>query len=553
MRIHTTSKPSFESVKTDMIDYLTKNLVPRSRAERLLNDFETAKKKNLIKNNDDKNLQLWMKKPYDDFVDFVIDLSQRKTTTAVKKEEKVAGSELVFEDNNWKIYHIKNHAAAKLLGKGTKWCITVENSQYWDEYSDYSTFYFLISKNETIETNEKFYKIAAQVTFQGLQFWDAQDNEHGTFPLPNKPTFDFPSLIEPFTTKNGVLKVNDSTYTSFTIPEEVTKIGNDAFRNFTNLTSIIIPEGVTSIGDHAFAYCTNLESITIPNSVTSIDYEAFRSCSSLTTVTFGNNSQLTSIGSYAFIDCTSLESITIPEGVTSIGRYAFQNCYSLESLTIPNSVTSIGSMAFSGCPNLNPEDFEGLQFWDAPDYEPAFDFPILIEPYTIEGTVFKRLNDRTLTEFTIPEGITEIDNYAFANCYSLTTITIPDSVTIINMVVFYECHNLTTVTFGDNSQLKEIGGAVFSGCKSLPSITIPEGVTSIGGSVFRDCNSLTSITIPNSVTSISEYAFSDCPNLETISIPVHLNPEDFEGTNAKIIQRNSTATEHQIASMLINL
>jgi hypothetical protein len=92
----------------------------------------------------------------------------------------------------------------------------------------------------------------------------------------------------------------------------VTSIGNQAFRNCTNLASINIPEGVTSIGNEAFWNCTSLTSVIIPESVTSIGYWAFWNCSSLTSITLPNS--ITSIGDSVFRGCTSLTSVTISTG-----------------------------------------------------------------------------------------------------------------------------------------------------------------------------------------------------------------------------------------------
>ena len=97
------------------------------------------------------------------------------------------------------------------------------------------------------------------------------------------------------------------------------------FNGCRGFTSVTIPNSVTSIGDYAFSDCSGLTSVTIPNSVTSIENGAFRGCRGLT-------------------------SVTIPNSVTSIGGGAFQYCSGLTSVTIPNSVTSIGDEAFKGCP-----------------------------------------------------------------------------------------------------------------------------------------------------------------------------------------------------------
>jgi hypothetical protein len=126
---------------------------------------------------------------------------------------------------------------------------------------------------------------------------------------------------------------------TLTIPNTVTTIGDQAFRNCTKLTSVTIGNSVTSIGNWAFDGCSSLTSITIPNSVTSIGIGAFRFCYDLTSLTIGNS--VTSIGEGAFTACFSLTSITIPESVTSIGNSAFFNCTGLTSIINQNPVPQV--------------------------------------------------------------------------------------------------------------------------------------------------------------------------------------------------------------------
>ena len=139
-------------------------------------------------------------------------------------------------------------------------------------------------------------------------------------------------------------------FTEYTIPNNVTSIGEWAFRDCSSLTSITIPDSVTSIGEYAFCGCSSLESINIPDGVTSIGVVAFGSCSSLESITIPDS--VTSIGESAFSGCSSLESNTIPDSVTSIGSWAFYECSSLSSITIPDGVTSIGTGAFCECSSL---------------------------------------------------------------------------------------------------------------------------------------------------------------------------------------------------------
>ena len=93
----------------------------------------------------------------------------------------------------------------------------------------------------------------------------------------------------------------------FTIPDNVTSIGNWVFFDCDSLTSIEIPNSITSIGDEAFARC-GLTSIVIPNSVQSIGYSAFFLCDSLTSIEIP--SSVINIGYKTFSDCSSLKSIT---------------------------------------------------------------------------------------------------------------------------------------------------------------------------------------------------------------------------------------------------
>ena len=143
---------------------------------------------------------------------------------------------------------------------------------------------------------------------------------------------------------------NCTSLTSITIPNSVTSIEGYAFFGCCNMTKVTIPDSVTSIGKYAFSNCTSLTSVTIPNSVTSIGEGVFSRCDSLTSVTIPNS--VTSIEGYVFYECCSMTKVTIPDSVTSIGKYAFLGCTSLSSVTIPNSVTSIGEGAFEGCKKL---------------------------------------------------------------------------------------------------------------------------------------------------------------------------------------------------------
>ena len=113
-------------------------------------------------------------------------------------------------------------------------------------------------------------------------------------------------------------------------------------------SEIIIPNDVVKIGENAFQLYSNLKNITLPNSITSIGKYAFYGCSGLTSITLPNS--ITSIGKYAFYGCSGLTSITIPSSVTSIENSAFNNCSNLTTVTFnqPNGMTVSLPTAGSG-------------------------------------------------------------------------------------------------------------------------------------------------------------------------------------------------------------
>ena len=114
-------------------------------------------------------------------------------------------------------------------------------------------------------------------------------------------------------------------------------------------------------------------------------------------------------------------------------------------------------------------------------------------------------------EGIIPNGTTEIEDYAFSWSQELKSITIPTSVT-------------------------KIGNRAFNECWGLTSITIPNSVTKIGNWAFEGCTALTSITIPNSVTKIGYEAFYECKNLKEI-ILFQTDPSKIEVTERSGLQK----------------
>jgi hypothetical protein len=264
---------------------------------------------------------------------------------------------------------------------------------------------------------------------------------------------------------------------------------------------------VTTIGVGAF-YVDVLDlsfmvDVTIPDGVTTIGIAAFANCENLTNINMPTN--LTTIGDRAFEFCGRLATVIIPASVTNIGQAAFYSCFaSLTTVTIPASVTCIGDGAFAS---------SGVT-------------EVLVEPdnasyISMDGVLFNK--DRTIilqypagkpgNDYSIPDSVTVIGNYAFHGCFNLTNVAIPAKVTAIGDYAFVNC-SLTTPTIPVS--VISIGNSAFVYCRSMTKVTIPGSVTTVGTWAFAGCGALTSATVSASVATIGDYAFADCTNLRGV-------------------------------------
>ena len=175
----------------------------------------------------------------------------------------------------------------------------------------------------------------------------------------------------------------DKTLTSYTLPQDVTAIGEGAFEGCANLRQLTIPYGVSEIGPRAFANCTSLQTVHIPFSVTAIGESAFYNCVQLWEITLPD--YITRIENNTFTNCISLPYMEIPHNVTYIGKSAFEMCSGLGSVSLPVSLTKLGERAFFGCSNL----------------------------YALE----------------IPEGVTELPVNLVTGCKGLSLLSLPRSMT----------------------------------------------------------------------------------------------------------------------------
>jgi hypothetical protein len=80
-------------------------------------------------------------------------------SAAEKKRLAKEGAEKIYEDDRYLVVHVKNKEASCLYGKGTRWCISGERDNVFDQYkAEGETFLFLIDK--TTDAHDRYGRIA---------------------------------------------------------------------------------------------------------------------------------------------------------------------------------------------------------------------------------------------------------------------------------------------------------------------------------------------------------------------------------------------------------
>ena len=146
------------------------------------------------------------------------------------------------------------------------------------------------------------------------------------------------------------------------------------------------------------------------------------------------------------------------------------------------------------------------------------DIPEKVGEYTVvalEETALGIAN--TPVAVHLPETLTTIGFYGFANNYVLTEISFPASLRTIEWNAFMECTSLASVTFEEG--VETIQSGAFNGCKSLKSIVIPDSVTTLEGGAFSACTGLEEIVLPKGITKLGQEMFHNCSSLKQIEIP----------------------------------
>ena len=264
-------------------------------------------------------------------------------------------------------------------------------------------------------------------------------------------------------------ELNDSGASRIEIPEGMTVIDDNAFKNNTKLKEVILPSTLKSIGISAFEG-TSLSKIELPYSLKYIGYNAFANIKTLTEVTIPKSVET---ASHAFSGDVNLKKVIFEDGIVTIPSGILNNT-GLEEIVLPSSVKTIGSYAFS-----NNKSLEKIYLLDG--------------VRQIEEGAFSGNSKLSVVE--LPETLTEISSYVFSDTPSLTHINLPSGITNIGRDAFYRS-GLTSIELP--KELTEIGYYAFSQTH-LSEIYLPKKLNSLGLNAFSNIDTLKKVTVTSDI------------------------------------------------------
>lgn len=308
--------------------------------------------------------------------------------------------------------------------------------------------------------------------------------------------------------------------TECVIPDQIEKIGDDVFMDCIKATKVEIGKGLKTMGKTPFINCQSLATITVSpdntiltaqdNILYSKDMTKVYLCpSELRTPKVVLPNTVKEIEDYAFLSCIYIKELVLNEGLERIGEEGLYNCSWLEQLTIPASVRKIGPKALSllkKCDKITVA--EGNKIFEVKS-DGVNEGKLLINKTKNSLVVCLYKGTKNVT---VPEGITEIEPFAFLSCRWTELLKLPASV-------------------------DTIGQTAFSEMVSLKEIEIPEKVQTIPRYSISDCKMLTKITLGKNVKMIEDQAFAGNETMEkkggTLQILATTPPavgKDSEGT-----------------------
>ena len=378
---------------------------------------------------------------------------------------------------------------------------------------------------------------------------------------------------------------------SVSLSASMPEIGPYAFSNCTSIESVEIPYSVRSIELKAFSDCINLNDVVIPKSVISVHATAFDGCLLLQPENDGSSDQVSS-NQVDENQTDQVESVTETSGVGQSVTKQTQESVSandqtqdqetktetttattaeVENVKILGKTVIVGKNAVILMNNKNSSVYSGDEYQKAGVSENKV---ISEDGNTIMKQSYYR--DDTLTEFTIPEGVRAIEEFAFARS-ALNKILIPEGIETIGYAAFYHCDQLSAVeipvsvieienkafsktpwmenwmTQGEDDFLVAGDGILLAYKGDDVIVMLPDSVKQIASGAFENHEEIEEVILTSNVWAIRDYAFLNCSSLSVVTGGENvtlLEELAFEGTNVLVTKENIASVQNASSGTL---
>ncbi|MBQ9082613.1 MAG: leucine-rich repeat domain-containing protein, partial [Clostridia bacterium] len=336
---------------------------------------------------------------------------------------------------------------------------------------------FAVANNVKYTTRDFVYTPVASGKLTDTITWERYENGElhitGTGAMPNFASH----KDQPWYTTNHLIK-------KIVIDARITSIGNYNFCYAQKVTEIVFEEGsqLQSIGVLSFFNVPSVKSITLPNGVTSIS-------------------------AYAFGDCFALESIYIPQRTGSIYKTAFSN----STKVVLNVAEGTYAEDFAKANNVK---YTTRELVYDPLHQGSLSENVQWAIYDngelqITGTgampnfashkeqPWYNFNN-LIKKIVIGKDITTVGNYAFCYAQNVTTITFEEGSQLqsIGVLSFMNVPSVKSITLPET--VTSISAYAFADCFALESINLPAGMTFIYKNAFNNSTAVKLLVVENS-------------------------------------------------------
>lgn len=364
-----------------------------------------------------------------------------------------------------------------------------------------------------------------------------------------------------------------------TITHNVTRRGNfiigaSAFMK-NELTNVYIPDGIIAVMSNAF-YMNKLKSVSLPRTIWWIENQSFAR-NEIVNVNFPSTCDFQVEMHGMTFASNQIKSVRIPDYCAVINKNTFTLNPGMEEVPVdaPEKEKSLGGVVYMYTDNVGLRSLDRIhhiekttasqksyhqKIIDTGGY--TSDISWTIADFTVDGTTVTGLSARgvekkkvnkniVIPDFTadykeisaigagqaggisafgsaenpiesveIPSTVTNIGNFAFANC-GLKDVSLPNKLENIGVSAFSN-NSLQSVILPDT--VTTVGGGAFATNPTLERISISKSMTKIDSGVFGCSDAknwmtnLTEIVIPDNITEIARNAFAG-NNFSSIEIP----------------------------------